>query len=249
MVTETTCPDLTASRDRLLSPLSSSRVESTDTQNLDPLSPRKHPIQRGLVDSSDCCPKKPKKFGTAEERASVYLSTWEPFSSATNIRNPLKFSPSAHEAEKQYVCSYCGKLFKNKNESQRHENSLHVRRTSWSCSALVTYDAAFYESTNHPGEADTCSYCGEDFRRSGIDSAEGKRCVAIDMDWEARVRHLQDVHKFRQCNASKKFFRTDHFRQYLKHSHAGTRGKWTSMLEAACMHEEAAPLPAPTHLP
>lgn len=45
-------------------------------------------------------------------------------------------------------------------------------------------------------------------------------------------------HKFGECNQSKKFFRADHFRQHLKHSHAGTSGKWTNMLENACMREE-----------
>jgi hypothetical protein len=36
----------------------------------------------------------------------------------------------------------------------------------------------------------------------------------------------------------KKFYRADHFRQHLKHSHAGTSGKWTNILENACMKEE-----------
>ena len=64
-----------------------------------------------------------------------------------------------------------------------------------------------------------------------------------DLDWEARMDHLQNVHKFRECNASKKFFRADHFRQHLKHSHGGTSGKWTNMLENACMVEEDVPTP------
>lgn len=60
----------------------------------------------------------------------------------------------------------------------------------------------------------------------------------MDQNWEERTRHLQDVHKFRECHNSRKFFRADHFRQHLKHSHAGTSGKWTNMLENACMLEE-----------
>lgn len=51
------------------------------------------------------------------------------------------------------------------------------------------------------------------------------------------------MHKFGECNHAKKFFRADHFRQHLKHSHAGTSGKWTNMLENACMKDE--PLPEP----
>ncbi|KHN94373.1 Zinc finger, C2H2-type/integrase, DNA-binding protein [Metarhizium album ARSEF 1941] len=167
----------------------------------------------------DCCPKKPKKFDTAEEL-------------------------SAHEAEKQYECSFCGNRFKNKNEAERHQNSLHVRRHSWSCSAISGYDRAFHESTSHPGEADTCGYCGDEFPRSGRGPGNGafSRGVvpkqATDQDWDDRIRHLLEVHKFRECNSSKKFYRADHFRQHLKHSHAGTSGKWTNMLENACMMDE-----------
>ncbi|CEI67496.1 hypothetical protein FVEN_g5599 [Fusarium venenatum] len=167
----------------------------------------------------ECCPKKPKRFDTAEEL-------------------------NAHEAEKQYECSFCGNRFKNKNEAERHQNSLHVRRHSWSCSALSGYDRAFHDSTNRPGEADTCGYCGDEFTRSGRGPGTGALNGgnaprhATEQDWDERIRHLQEVHKFRECNSSKKFFRADHFRQHLKHSHAGTSGKWTNMLENACMLEE-----------
>ncbi|KAH6884824.1 hypothetical protein B0T10DRAFT_97339 [Thelonectria olida] len=161
----------------------------------------------------DCCPKKPKRFETAEEL-------------------------QAHAAEKQYNCSFCGNRFKNKNEAERHQNSLHVRRHSWSCSALSGYDRAFHESTHRPGEADACGYCGEDFYRSGRGPGANAPKHATDKDWDERIRHLQETHKFRECNSSKKFYRADHFRQHLKHSHAGTSGKWTNMLENACMLEE-----------
>lgn len=152
------------------------------------------------------------------------------------------FLYSAHEAEKQYECSFCGNRFKNKNEAERHQNSLHVRRHSWSCSALLIsgYDRAFHDSTNRPGEADTCGYCGEEFARSG---GLGRARHPTEHDWDERLRHLQEVHKFRECNSSKKFYRADHFRQHLKHSHAGTSGKWTNMLENACMLEEEPPQP------
>ncbi|KAF4968702.1 hypothetical protein FZEAL_10350 [Fusarium zealandicum] len=162
----------------------------------------------------ECCPKKPKRFETREEL-------------------------NAHEAEKQYECSFCGNRFKNKNEAERHQNSLHVRRHSWSCSALSGYDKAFHDSTNRPGEADACGYCGDEFPRSGRGPGSGALSGgnaprhATDQDWDERIRHLQEVHKFRECNSSKKFYRADHFRQHLKHSHAGTSGKWTNMLENA----------------
>lgn len=149
-----------------------------------------------------------------------------------------------HEMEKQYVCQYCHNRFKNKNEAERHQNSLHLRRHSWSCAALSGFEAAFHATSNNmqPQNAqqtsfqptlatDTCGYCGTEFPNPP--------------DWEARYEHVNHVHKFGECNQTKKFFRADHFRQHLKHSHAGQSGKWTNMLENACMKDE--PPPQPIH--
>ncbi|KAI1091580.1 hypothetical protein F5B19DRAFT_493315 [Rostrohypoxylon terebratum] len=164
----------------------------------------------GGVFICECCPKKPRRFETMEEL-------------------------SAHESEKQYQCSFCGSRFKSKNEAERHKNSLHVRRHTWSCSSLLgRYTDIFHESINQPGIADTCGYCGEDFLRSGAGLAGMQ---ATETDWEERLNHATEVHKFRECNASKKFFRADHFRQHLKHSHASTPGRWTNALENVCMTE------------
>ncbi|KAJ5569917.1 uncharacterized protein N7459_009347 [Penicillium hispanicum] len=160
----------------------------------------------------DCCPKKPKKFDNPDD-----LRT--------------------HEMEKQYSCQYCNNRFKNKNEAERHQNSLHLRRHSWSCAALPGFQAAFHGSTSpsHQTNAgpshDTCGYCGEEFSNYPRP------------DWDRRFEHLSTVHKFGECNNAKKFFRADHFRQHLKHSHAGTSGKWTNILENACMKEEQPPEP------
>ncbi|KAH6959688.1 hypothetical protein BKA56DRAFT_647965 [Ilyonectria sp. MPI-CAGE-AT-0026] len=161
----------------------------------------------------DCCPKRPRQFDTAEK-----LNT--------------------HKAKKPYNCSFCRNYFKNKNEAERHVNSLHVRNHSWSCSALSGYDRAFHDSTNRPGEADTCGYCGVEFPRSGGGPGASAPRHTSERDWDQRIQHLQETHKFRECNSSKKFYRADHFRQHLKHSHAGTSGKWTNMLENACMLKE-----------
>jgi hypothetical protein len=87
--------------------------------------------------------------------------------------------------------------------------------------------AAFHPSPSHSAAADVCGYCGEEFQNPA--------------NWEARSEHLNHVHKFGECNQAKKFFRADHFRQHLKHSHAGTSGKWTNMLENACMKDEPPP--------
>lgn len=171
----------------------------------------------------ECCPKKPKKFDNQDDLF-------------------------AHEQEKQYECAYCHNRFKNKNEAERHQNSLHLRKNSWSCAALSSYEAAFHPSPMRPNEADTCGYCGEDFPRSGISSPSMPQVLfATNQDWEIRMGHLQEEHKFGECNQAKKFFRADHFRQHLKHSHAGTSGKWTNMLENSCMKDE--PLPEPISRP
>lgn len=137
-----------------------------------------------------------------------------------------------HELEKQYTCQYCSNRFKNKNEAERHQNSLHLRRHSWSCAALSNFQAAFHPSTSPTTQTsagpthDTCGYCGEEFPNNP------------EPDWDQRFEHLTTMHKFGECNNVKKFFRADHFRQHLKHSHAGTPGKWTNILENACMKEE-----------
>ncbi|KAI9754263.1 MAG: hypothetical protein M4579_004794 [Chaenotheca gracillima] len=205
----------------LKSSASSGRKLSNDGSTVS----RQHGLPKfgGLI--CECCPKKPKKFENIED---------------------LRL----HENEKQYTCSYCHNRFKNKNEMERHQNSLHLRRHSWSCATLSSYQAAFHPSThsrsgpsssspnaqqqqhqqtNSSQQTDVCGYCGEAF--------------SCPPNWEARYEHLNTIHKYNECNQSKKFFRADHFRQHLKHSHAGTSGKWTNQLENACMKDE--PLPEP----
>ncbi|KAK3353369.1 hypothetical protein B0T25DRAFT_209264 [Lasiosphaeria hispida] len=151
----------------------------------------------------ECCPKKPKKFETEEE-----------------LKN--------HEAEKQCECLFCGRRFTDKNEAEQHQNSLHVRRHSWSCSALTGYERAFHDSTTKPGEAGTCGYCGDEFPRSGRNPAGA---FTTEQDWEERIRHIQDVYKFRECNPSKISYRADHFGQYFKHGQWDTasRTKWSDI--------------------
>ncbi|KIW05110.1 uncharacterized protein PV09_03666 [Verruconis gallopava] len=169
--------------------------------------PPKPKAWEGYPHVCECCPKKPKKFDTAEE---------------------LRM----HELEKRYQCVYCPNRFKNKNEAERHQNSLHLRKHAWSCAALSGVPAAFHASHIHPTTYDVCGYCGEEFPNPP--------------NWDVRAEHLCQQHKFGECNQAKKFFRADHFRQHLKHSHAGTSGKWTNMLENACMLENepaTAPLP------
>lgn len=86
---------------------------------------------------------------------------------------------------------------------------------------------AFHPSPTQSAAADVCGYCGEKFSNPA--------------NWDVRFEHLNLSHKFGECNQAKKFFRADHFRQHLKHSHAATSGKWTDMLENACVKDEHPP--------
>ncbi|KAL9098048.1 MAG: hypothetical protein Q9163_006213 [Psora crenata] len=153
---------------------------------------------------------------------------------------------SQHQSEKQYSCIYCHNRFKNKNEAERHQNSLHRRLHSWSCAVLADdIFRAFFSSTSIPptnaspnqqqpnaqaanGVAtfDVCGYCGEEFTNEPTPN------------WTERQQHLTTQHKFGECNQTKKFFRADHFRQHLKHSHGGKSGKHTNSLEQACIRDE-----------
>ena len=116
-----------------------------------------------------------------------------------------------------------------------HLNAVHLRWYSWSCSALSGYSDAFQYYPKKSNETDTCGYCGEDFPRSG--SGLGVP-IATEQDWEVRIRHLQETHRFGECNYAKKFWRRNHFGQHLKHSHSATSGKWRKLLENACMRDE-----------
>jgi hypothetical protein len=172
----------------------------------------------------------------------------------------LADSHSNHESEKQYQCQYCPNRFKNKNEAERHQNSLHLRRYSWSCAALHSPHTAFHpstmtipsvptapdspnrtlpapnsilpaESSNGSAAHDICGYCGKAFPNPP--------------NWDLRSEHLVHEHKFGECNQHKKFFRADHFRQHLKHSHQAGSGKWTNVLENTCMKDEPMPVALP----
>ncbi|RMY99090.1 hypothetical protein D0862_07266 [Hortaea werneckii] len=127
---------------------------------------------------------------------------------------------SASHMQGVYICECCPK------KPKKFETEEELRRHSWSCAALTGIEAAFHRSSA-ASNTDTCGYCGEEFPNPP--------------QWAIRADHLNRVHKFGECNQAKKFFRADHFRQHLKHSHAGTSGKWTNTLENACMKDEPQP--------
>ncbi|KAL9092828.1 MAG: hypothetical protein Q9165_004246 [Trypethelium subeluteriae] len=120
----------------------------------------------------------------------------------------------------RYTCGFCTNTFANKKEAERHVESLHERKHSWSCSALRSIQDAFFQRQ----ESLICGYC--------------ETQVAFSKHPEAALlcrKHLRIAHRFQQCNLEKRFWRIDHFRQHLKHSHGALIGKWTEVLEDACL--------------
>lgn len=143
---------------------------------------------------------------------------------------------------KNHECSFCGDRFKNRREAELHQDSVHARRHSWSCSNLPRKKEAFYESSTRPGEADICGYCGQNFERSGTNpDAQEKTRHTTSRDWTERLQHLGDHHRFRECDLSVRFDRADRFRQHLRHSHAAENGRWMHTLESACVREQDEP--------
>ncbi|KAI5918232.1 hypothetical protein F4810DRAFT_693162 [Camillea tinctor] len=187
---------------------------------------KSRPSLSGLNFPCNCCPTRPKMFDSPEAR-------------------------KAHESKRKYKCSYCGHRFKTKNDTERHEKSLHIRRRAWSCSMLLAleFQDSFHDSPEAPGSQIICNYCGigisipkDSIDAMSISPGDQYKRMLVEYLWEDHhkrlIEHLQKVHQVGQCNAAKKFYRADHFRQHLKHSHNATLGKWTSVLESKCMKEE-----------
>ncbi|MCJ1378606.1 hypothetical protein MMC17_001705 [Xylographa soralifera] len=134
-----------------------------------------------------------------------------------------------HQNEK--VCPHCESRFQTTGERKRHLDSLPSREHSWSCAALPGHAKAYRLSPSTSGIAYTCRYCGEESILNEKEENENG-------SWADRIDHLKIVHRFKECNLGKKFFREYHFRQHLKHSHRAVLGQWTNDLEALCMKTE-----------
>jgi len=109
---------------------------------------------------------------------------------------------------------------------------------------LTNYETIFHQSYDTLDEIDICGFCGVKFSRNKrslqIQPSE-KNHNTIDTEqsyWEGRLQHLQTKHNFRECNSSKKFFKVEHFRQHLKHSHGASFGPWTRNIVDLCRREE-----------
>lgn len=124
-----------------------------------------------------------------------------------------------------FLCQFCLKNFKHKNDARRHEASTHLQENSWSCDGLRTCEDAFSTTTRGGVVCHECAFCGQIFD-------------AVSTDQHQRLDHLIQQHKFGQCDRRKKFYRADNFEQHLKYGHASARGEWTRVLKRRCVQRE-----------
>ncbi len=117
-------------------------------------------------------------------------------------------------------------------EAERHITTIHLRPHSWSCANLANPLQAFQCANTEAYAFSSCGFCGQEFRRSGVDAP------LTDAESEQLLAHMQATHAFGECTKAKKFYREDLFRQHLKTSHAAESGKWIKFLEKACRADE-----------
>ena len=80
---------------------------------------------------------------------------------------------------------------------------------------------AFGSVESSRGRLDGCGFCGEEFANWPYS------------DLYARSQHLEQIHRFGQCNHNKTIYRADHLRQHLRHSHASEKGPWLDVIQNA----------------
>jgi hypothetical protein len=119
-----------------------------------------------------------------------------------------------------HPCLYCTKGFSTKWEAERHKSSVHERGSSWSCLYLQVEDALILHHDTW-----ICCCCGAGF-----------------FDWSEALgqAHLRIAHRYGSCTNGEVFYRSDHFRQHLKHSHgANAESAYLDQVIACCRRRDA----------
>lgn len=105
----------------------------------------------------------------------------------------------------------------DKNGRVRHELSVHDREEWWSCAQLTLQDLYLRDRSELPGG--TCGFCGQEFS-----------------DWTKLEAHVPT----HQPTCTRKiFYRKDHIRQHLVHTHHAAKGRWLERLVAAASYLES----------
>lgn len=127
--------------------------------------------------------------------------------------------------KQKYCCRFCTRPSPNATENHRHEQSVHVRSTSWSCNNIPNVAAAL---SVHPGSFMVlCGFCGFQICSSQSDLSDQ---VARD--------HLEQMHLWQGCDPRKRFYRPDHYQQHLRHVHGALPGPWTVAVQTAAVKRD-----------
>lgn len=121
-------------------------------------------------------------------------------------------------------CPLCSGTFRDANEARRHFKAIHLRQMSWSCGTIASYHAYFTSNDWASKNQNVCSMCGMEFFEPA--------------DWKKRLAHLLHAHNLGQCDLNKKFYRADHFRQHLKHTHRATMSRLIDNVALSGMKHE-----------
>ena len=101
----------------------------------------------------------------------------------------------------------------------------------WSCAIPASngesafFSAAFFGLSS---ASDVCGYCGQEFSPD-------------PPNWRERKRHLDDQHRFRECDYSGEVFRGDFILDHLQDKHALRLGHGSYDLVLACAKAEPVP--------
>lgn len=99
----------------------------------------------------------------------------------------------------------------DRNGRVRHELSVHNREEWWSCAQLTLQNLYLRDQSELPGG--TCGFCGQEFP-----------------DWAKLEAH---VPTHQHTCTRKIFYRKDHIRQHLLHTHHAAKGVWLERLVAS----------------
>lgn len=117
-----------------------------------------------------------------------------------------------------HPCCLCHQVFTSSKKLEQHETEMHPRGLVWSCAAIKTYEAAYFDLKDSD-LVTICGFCGQTFPKSP------------ETGWAGRRGHLNDVHNWTVCHQETQFYRAGEFRLHLKLSHAAVGGWWLDELQ------------------
>ncbi|PGH16236.1 hypothetical protein AJ80_05259 [Polytolypa hystricis UAMH7299] len=144
----------------------------------------------------------------------------------------------------QHWCKDCEIRFNDLDSYKQHTELWHLSRDRWRCPGVehATTPGVFYEPSNgldtislqdheeslHEGPTDLCLCCGKTFPND-------------TEDWQKRLQHLREEHRFEGQKRGEKFFREEQFLLHLANSH-NVDFDYVSELASLCRQVDRAPV-------